>query len=359
MSVATSEDGMHDTGTTPNAAYRHSVRRRTLVLSACGVLVVLSWTVDVMTGPAMLSLRDVLAAIFSPSAVDPMHRTIVATFRLPTATFALVVGAALGMAGAEMQTILDNPLASPYTLGVSAAASFGAALAIVLGAGAIPISAGLAVPVGAFLFAMLCSAAVYAIARMKRGAADATILGGVALLFLFNSAVAFLQYVASEEELQAIVFWMFGSLQGATWGKVAVVAGAVLVCAPLLGAMAWRLTSLRMGDARARSLGVDVQRVRLQTLVLVSTLTAAAVCFAGAIGFIGLVAPHLARALVGEDQRFFMPLSALLGALLLSVASIGSKMVSPGAILPIGIATAFIGVPFFAAMVLTRRRAFW
>ena len=111
--------------------------------------------------------------------------------------------------------------------------------------------------------------------------------------------------------------------------------------------------------ARLRSLGVNVTRLRLQTLVLVSTLTAVAVCFAGSIGFIGLIAPHLARGLVGEDQRFYMPLSALLGALLLSLASIASKVAIPGAIFPIGIATAFMGVPFFAAIVLTRKRAYW
>ena len=114
-----------------------------------------------------------------------------------------------------------------------------------------------------------------------------------------------------------------------------------------------------MGDDRACSLGVDVQRLRLEVLILVSILTATAVCFVGAIGFIGLVAPHLARIMVGEDQRYFMPLSALTGALLLSVASIASKMLIPGAVFPIGIATAFMGVPFFAAMVLAKRRSYW
>jgi iron complex transport system permease protein len=339
--------------------YHRLIRRRsTFIWSGCGLLA-LSFLLDVMTGPAMLSVRDVFSAIFTPDAVRSITGTIVWTFRLPTALFALLVGASLGIAGAQMQTILDNPLASPYTLGVSAAAGFGAALAIILGCGAIPLAATLAVPASAFFFAMLCSMAVYGIAHVKKGAADAIILGGVALLFLFNSAVAFLQYVASEEELQAIVFWMFGSLQGATWPKLAVVSVVLFVCAPLLALKAWPLTALRMGDERARGLGINVRRLRLQTLVLVSTLTATAVCFAGSIGFIGLVAPHLARMMVGEDQRFFLPLSALTGAFLLSVASTASKAVIPGAIFPIGIATAFLGVPFFAVMVLSRKRAYW
>ena len=341
------------------SGYLRSVRKRWVVLVLLCGLTLLSWVVDVMTGPAMLSLQDVLAAVFEPESVRSASRTIVWTFRLPTALFALLVGASLGLAGAEMQTILGNPLASPYTLGVSAAAGFGAALAIILGCEAIALTATLAVPLSAFCFAMLCSMAVYGIAHVKRGSPEAIILGGVALLFLFNSAVAFLQYVASEEELQAIVFWMFGSLQGATWAKLAVVAAVLFLCAPLLALKAWSLTALRMGDERARSLGINVTRLRLQTLVLVSTLTATAVCFAGSIGFIGLIAPHLARSMVGEDQRFFMPLSALMGALLLSMASVGSKMAIPGAIFPIGIATAFMGVPFFAAVVLVRKRAYW
>lgn len=341
------------------AGYRHLSRRRLLLIAGMTVLLLLSCLVDVMTGPAMLTIRDVLGAVFDPSGATPLNRTVVWTFRLPIAIFALLVGSALGLAGAEMQTILDNPLASPYTLGISSAAGFGAALAIVLGCGAVPWVGFLAVPAGAFLFAMLSSLAIWGVGRMKRGATDPIILCGVALLFLFNSALTFLQYVASENQLQAIVFWMFGSLQGATWPKLGVLAFVLMLVLPVFATQAWKLTALRLGDERARSLGIHVQRIRLQTLILTSVLTATAVCFAGAIGFIGLVAPHLARIMVGEDQRFFMPLSALTGALLLSAASIASKLVIAGAIFPIGIATSAIGVPFFIVIVLGKKRTYW
>lgn len=341
------------------ADYQHQVRKRVLLLAGGVFLLGAAWIVDIMTGAAMLSWRDVLAVIIHPGSAESVHRTIIWTYRLPTATFALLVGASLGLAGAEMQTILGNPLASPYTLGVSAAAGFGAALAILLGCGSVAWGATLGISASAFVFAMLCSLAIYGIAKFKQGAMDAIVLGGVALLFLFHSAVAFLQYVASEEQLQAIVFWMFGSLQGATWPKLAIVTVVLSLCIPVLMSKTWALTALRLGDQRAQSLGVDVQRLRLQVLVVVSILTATAVCFAGSIGFIGLVAPHLARLLVGEDQRFFGPLSALMGALLLSVASIASKLIIPGAVFPIGIATTFIGVPFFACMVLLRKRSYW
>lgn len=346
-------------GSTASGVYRGLARRRLALLAVMACLLLGSLVVDVMTGPAGLTIREVVEAIVRPDDVDPANRTILWTFRMPVALFALVIGGSLGVAGAEMQTILNNPLASPYTLGVSAAASFGAALALVCGAGVVPLAATLVVPLSSFAFAVLCSLAVYAVARLKRGSAETIILSGVALLFLFNAGIGFLKYVASEDQLAAIVFWIFGSLQGATWPKLALVSAVLALAIPVFAARAWKLTALRLGDDRARSLGVDVRRLRLEVLVLVSVVTATAVCFVGAIGFIGLVAPHLSRIMVGEDQRFFMPLSALTGALLLSVASIASKLIIPGAIFPIGIATAFMGVPFFAAMVLARRRSYW
>lgn len=353
---------MTDDGESAGAAslgYRRLERRRLLILAGGACLLALSLLVDLMTGPAALGPREILAAVFSPDRATPADRTIVWEFRMTTAVMAAAVGAALGVAGAQMQTILNNPLASPYTLGVSSAAGFGAALAMVCGAGLAPLAGPLLVPASAFFFAALGSLAIYGIARRRPGSTEGIILGGVALLFLFNAGVAFLQFFAREEELAAIVFWLFGSLQGATWPKVGVVSSALGISVALLGARSWRLTALRLGDERARSMGIDVGRLRLETLMIVSALTATAVCFTGSIGFIGLVAPHIARGMVGEDQRFLMPLSAVLGALLLSVASVASKMLFPGAIFPIGVATAIFGVPFFGALIFLKRRADW
>jgi len=341
------------------AGYRRMGRRRLLFLACGACALCLALLVDLMTGPALLGPWEILTAVFSPERAAAADRIIVWEFRMTTALMAAVVGAALGVAGAQMQTILNNPLASPYTLGVSAAAGFGAALAMVCGAVLAPVAGPILVPGSAFAFAVLGSLAVYGIARWRPGSTEGIILGGVALLFLFNAGIAFLQYAAREDELAAIVFWLFGSLQGATWPKLGVVFAALVASVALLGARSWRLTALRLGDDRARSMGIDVGRLRLETLMIVSVLTATAVCFTGCIGFIGLVAPHIARGLTGEDQRFLMPLSALLGALLLSVASIGSKLALPGAIFPIGVATAFFGVPFFGAMIFLKRRNHW
>ena len=300
-----------------------------------------------------------MTALFGDPAADPMNRVIVRIIRLPVASMAIVVGAALGLAGAEMQTILDNPLASPYTLGISAAAGFGAGLALVLGVGVGPFAEHILVPINAFVFSLLTSLAIYGLAKIKNASSETIILSGIALLFLFNALNALLQYHASVEQLQAMVFWLFGSLLKATWTKVFISFVVFILIVPWVARDAWRLTALRLGDQKASSLGVNVEKLRLRIMIYVSLLTATAVCFVGTIGFIGLVAPHIARIVVGEDQRFFFPCSACGGALLLSAASVGSKLIVPGAIYPIGIITAFIGVPFFLSMILGKRKKHW
>jgi iron complex transport system permease protein len=339
--------------------YGEITGKKYLFLILLTLAIILSFVLDIMTGPASLPVGDVLGTIFARSSSSQQMQSIVWTFRLPVALMALVVGAALGVAGAEMQTIIDNPLASPYTLGVSAAAGFGAAVGIVLGVGIFPLGEMLLIPVNAFVCSFLCCMLLYFIARVRRASSETMILAGIALLFMFNALLALLEYLSTADQVQAIVFWLFGSLAKADWLKLGVTAAVLLIVMPLLAADAWKLTALRLGDDRARSLGIDVERLRMKTLVLISVLTATAVCFVGTIGFIGLVAPHIARMVVGEDQRFFMPGSALGGALLLSSASLVSKLVSPGAIFPVGIATSLLGIPFFLWLILTKRKGYW
>lgn len=339
------------------AAYRRRSLRRGGACALVALALGLAFLLDVATGPALLAPAEVIRVLAGGG--DPTAAAIVWSLRLPMASMAVVVGAALGVSGAVMQTILNNPLASCYTLGISAASGFGAALVIALGFGVPVAAADLAVPLSAFLFAALACGAVLAIGRSGGMTAETMVLAGIALLFLFQALQSLLQYLASPEVLQAIVFWLFGSLLKATWPKTAVVAAILAAALPLLLADAWRLTALRLGEERARGLGVDVARLRLRAFLVISVLTAAAVSFVGTIGFVGLVAPHLARMLVGEDQRYLMPLSGLCGAVLLAAASVASKTISPGAVFPIGIVTALFGVPFFLVLILQKRRAYW
>jgi len=285
-----------------------------------------------------------------------MLDAIVHNLRLPIALMAVVVGATLGISGAIMQTILNNPLASSYTLGISAGAGFGAALAILIG-GALPLPENWAIPLAAFAFAGVACTLVGSVGRMRGATPELLILAGIACLFLFQALLSLLQFLASPEALQQIVFWLFGSLLRSTMGKAAIVACVLAAAVPLLLKDAWRLTALKLGDERARALGVRVDGLRLRAFVVVSLLTGAAVAFVGTIGFIGLVAPLIARMLVGEDQRHMLPASAVFGALLLSLASVVSKLILPGTVFPIGIITALIGVPFFGWLVLTTGRA--
>jgi len=185
---------------------------------------------------------------------------------------------------------------------------------------------------------------------------ESLVLFGIALVFAFNALVALLQFVASQDSLQQLVFWTLGSLARASWEKLAILAAALLLCLPFSLRQSWALTALTLGEERARSFGIDVGRLRVLSLLRISLLSALAVSFVGTIGFIGLIAPHIARLLVGEDHRLFLPASVLSGGLILSMASIASKALMPGVLIPVGIVTALVGIPFFMAIVMRNRR---
>jgi iron complex transport system permease protein len=337
------------------AAYRHILRRRAGLIALLLAALFIALLADFTVGPAGLPWGELWQTLTAPAAADPTTRVIVWDIRLPSALMAALVGMALGMAGAEMQTILNNPLASPFTLGVSSAAAFGASLATVLQLGLPGIPAAWLVAGNAFLFAMLAALMLDAVTRWGGMNTSGVVLFGIAMLFTFNALVSLVQFMASAEALQNLVFWTMGSLSRSSWTTVGVLAAAYALALPLAMRQSWKLTALRLGEDRAASFGVDVRRVRVAALARVSLLSALAVAFVGTIGFIGLVAPHIARRLFGEDHRFFLPGSALVGAVILSLASIASKNLMPGVIVPVGIVTALVGIPFFASVVLRRQ----
>ncbi|MFK0386212.1 FecCD family ABC transporter permease [Agrobacterium sp. NPDC090273] len=345
--------------TTGRDQYRALAARRILILIGLVVALCLSLATDMALGPARYTLSEVVGAIFDPAAVTNQLRVVIWDIRMPIALMAVTVGASLSVAGAQMQTILSNPLASPFTLGISAAASFGAALALVGGIAIFPGAVEYMVPINAFLMAMLAAMFIHFASTMRGVTVETIVLLGIALVFTFNAALSLLEYLASEQALAAVVFWTMGSLTKATWSKVFVTGAILLVTVPMFMKNAWALTALRLGDDKAASMGVNVRRLRLQTMLTVSLLAAIPVSFVGTIGFVGLVGPHIARMVVGEDQRFFLPGSVICGALLLSVTSVVSKMLIPGAILPIGVITALVGVPFFFILIFSNRRRAW
>ena len=333
-------------------SYQTAMRHRSLVLSALGVALVLSILADCAVGPAGLSPATILRTVFAPSSVDEQTSLIVWQIRLPYALMAACVGGALGLAGAEMQTILANPLASPFTLGLSAAGAFGASLAIVLDWHMPHVPDMWLIAGSAFVCSALSEWILDMLIRLRHAGTGTVILCGVALVFSFQALVALMQFVANEDALQNLVFWTLGSLTRASWGTLGLLAGALAFIVPLSFRAAWPLTTLRMGEERAASLGVDVPRLRRAALLRISLLCALAVAFVGVIGFIGLVAPHIARRLVGEDHRFYLPASLLSGAFILSMAALVARQLVPGVVVPTGIVTALVGIPFFLIIVL-------
>lgn len=335
-------------------SYGRIRRRRVVTLLLLALGIACAFVADLMTGPSGIGLADTVRGLLGTSGDDTV-RIIVREVRLPSAVLALLSGAALGLAGAEMQTTLNNPLASPFTLGLSSWAVFGAALAIIAGVTIPGVPQDGVLPMSAFLFALLAVALLQLVARAHRGRIESLVLFGTALFFTGNAAVALMQFTAGEQALQQLVFWTMGSVGRATPQRLALVAGVVVLVAPFTFAAAWRMTALRLGEERAHAFGVDVERTRRWSLLRVALLSATAVAFTGTIPFIGLVGPHLARLLTGEDHRYFLPASALAGGLVMSAASVASKLIFPGVVLPIGIVTALVGVPFFVALLLTRR----
>jgi len=335
--------------------YRRILLRRFALGGVLLLCIVCSLLLDFTIGPSGLSVSTLWHTLVDASTADIGTRTIVWEIRLPFALMAIAVGMALGLAGAEMQTILNNPLASPFTLGVSSAASFGAALAIVLGLGIPGIADKWFVPANAFVFALLACFVLDGISRWTRVATSGVVLFGIALVFTFNALISILQFVASEDTLQGLVFWTMGSLARASWDKLAILTVALLIIIPLSLKNAWKLTALRLGEDRAVSFGINVRKLRLTTLLRISIISALTVAFVGPIGFIGLVAPHISRMIFGEDHRFYLPGSMLIGALVLSLASVLSKNIVPGVVVPVGIVTSLVGVPFFLSIIIRNR----
>ncbi|AJA47329.1 ABC-type Fe3+-siderophore transport system, permease component [Clostridium pasteurianum DSM 525 = ATCC 6013] len=336
--------------------YRLVIMRKVIALTILLLLVLSSFIIDLSTGPAMLNIFDVIASLTNPESLSKKVNIIVRVIRLPIAIMALLSGAGLAVAGMEMQTILNNSLASPYTLGISAAASFGASLSLIFGYAFLPKSmSNYATPIFAFAFSLISSFFIYTIGKIKKDRGT-IILAGIAISFMFTALNSILTYFVPDEILRGINNWSQGSILGASWQQDTIVFVVLVIVTPILFRESWKLTSLCMGENTATALGINVEKLRTKILILSSLITSIAVCFAGTIGFIGLVAPYIAKSLVGEEQRFFIPASMLTGAFMLSVSSVLSKVAIAGVQIPLGIITSIIGIPFLLILILREDR---
>lgn len=280
---------------------------------------------------------------------------IFSQIRLPRALAAFLAGAALGLSGTLMQGSLRNPLASPYTLGISQAAGFGAAFAIIVlhaynAESLLPPALGVAFC--AFATSLLCSLLIIWLGRFVQMRPGTLILLGVALGSLFNALTMFLQYFADDLDVAATLFWTFGDMGKADWNNIAVTAALLIPVLIVFWRRHWYLDALGLGDESAKSLGVPVERFRLTAMLLGSLLAAVAVAFFGIIGFVGLVAPHMIRLALGETHATLLPLSALGGGCLLMAADLAARLILLPVVIPVGILTAFLGVPLFVYLLI-------
>jgi len=356
MSETVFRNGARAPATDLADAYRTIFMRRLLWLSLLAAAVVVSLVLNIATGPSGMGVGDILTGLVAPDSLPQPLRVILWDVRLPFAMLAVVVGACLGLAGAEMQTVLNNPLASPSTLGVMHAATVGASIAIVLDLGALGVDENYVVPVCAFIGAMASIFVIQTLSRMFGATVDTVILFGIATLFALDAAISLIQFIANTDSLQQIVFWTMGSVSRATWEKVGIVSLVFFLCLPMSFRHMWQMTALRGGEDQARSFGVAVDRLRTLVLLRVSLLTAIAISFTGIISFVGLVGPHISRLAFGEDHRFYLPGAALAGAFILSGASLVAKSIVPGILIPDGIVTALIGIPLFLVLIVTQRQ---
>lgn len=333
--------------------YRKINRKRRLTSLFTLIAIVVALLLDLFIGSSGMSLVDILVALWQGPGVKSIESSIIWNIRLPMTLICLTVGASLGLAGTQMQTILANPLASPYTLGVSSAAGFGAAIAFISG---FPFQnmSWVNAPFMAFMMTLAGTMAIYFLGKVKGMRAQSMVLFGIVTHFFFQALLSLVQFRSTPEVAGQIVYWMFGSLLKATWTGVFTSGAIFLLCALLLSRYAWKLTALSAGEERAKSLGIDTDKVRLHVFLISSLLTAGAVAFVGTIGFIGLVAPHFARYFAGEDQRYLVPMASLFGVLLIAFASILAKLVIPGIIIPIGIVTSLVGVPFLVFLIIRK-----
>ncbi|MEV0042142.1 iron chelate uptake ABC transporter family permease subunit [Nocardia rhamnosiphila] len=318
----------------------------------------LSVLLAVTLGPAEISavnVRDILADHLGLAdiPVRPAKNAIVWEERLPRALVAAACGAGLGICGAIMQSLLRNPLADPFVLGISSGASTGAVIVGVLGIG----GAALGLSGGAFIGALVAFGLVLLLARLAGGSNDRVILAGVASTQLFSALTSFVIFAfADSDETRGVMFWLLGSLEGVRWDDVRLCAVVVLLGTAMCVYFAHALDAFAFGDDVAASLGISVGKIRLMLLVVTAVITATLVSVAGAIGFVGLVLPHAARFLLGPRHSRLIPATALLGAVFMVWVDAVSRVAFAPTPLPVGVGTALVGVPAFIVILSRRRR---
>ena len=340
-------------------SYKQYTRRKIGIAIILTLLVIVMSIMAIKAGSTKLSIHDVFSSFFGRGT--EVSSVVIWKIRLPRIIGAIIAGAGLSVAGCVMQNNLRNPLASPSTLGISSAAAFGANIAIVLlGAGnvcsttadAVIINNPYIVTISAFICSIIATLVIIALAKTKGFSPEAIVLAGVALGSLFTAGTTLIQYFADDVQVAAAVFWTFGDLGRVSWNEVVIMTIVIVVSFVYFMFRRWDYNALDSGEESAKSLGVNVEKVRLGGMIASSIITSVAVSFLGIIGFIGLISPQIVRRIIGADHRFLIPISALMGSLLLLFSYTIARTIIAPVILPVGDITLFLGAPLFLYLLL-------
>ena len=325
------------------AEYRRYIGWKVTLIIIVAVLLALMIVVAISMGAANIPISSVAKSLVGMT-VSKRFDIIIWNIRLPQVLSAIVAGAGLAVAGAVMQSILRNPLGSPFTLGISHAAAFGAAFSVmVLDSGIMTSALADTVNItnpyittgAAFIFSLTAAGVIVAVSRMRGATPEVMILTGVALGAMFTAGTMFLQFFADDVQLAAMVFWTFGDTARASWSELGIISVVTLISSIYFLANGWNYNAIDAGDETAKGLGVRVERVRMVGMLLASMLTAVIIAFLGIIGFVGLVVPHIARRLIGSDHRFLLPASILGGGLLLLISDTVARLILAPHVLPV------------------------
>ena len=364
--------------TSINNAYAKMQSQKIAVIVVTVILLILAMIFAAASGSVYIPPSDIIAVLLNSvvpgitdNAVNENTAMILFNLRLPRIFLAALAGVCLALAGAVMQALLRNPLVSPFTLGLSSAASFGAAFMIVLGPlvlGALYKSTvylfgytlsmnSVLMILSAFVFGWMSVSIIYMLAHSRGTSQSIIILSGVVIGYIFQAGLLAMQYISSDESLRDIVIWLMGGMWGASWQAVIILFPIALICFLLMEMRAWDLNTLSAGDDVAKNLGIDVAKFRIQGLLIVSFGASACLAFTGVIGFVGLMAPHICRMVIGNDNRYLIPCSALAGALILVVSDTLARIVLAPVELPVGIIMYLIGGVFFIYLIVKGRGA--
>ena len=343
--------------------YKNKRKNATVLLILIVAVIALAF-VCLFVGSSHMTVSECFDALAKKGSAAQVR--IIWNIRIPRVLAAIIAGAGLSVSGLIMQTNLNNPMASPSTLGVSNAAVFGANLSIIAFAGGFldtgnhlssyTIGANpYATSLMAFLFSTLSILLILGLCRLRAFQPGVVVLAGIAIGSVWTAATTILQFYATDVGLSAAVIWTFGDLGRATYRTDLIMAVVVLTGFLFFTVMSWQFNALLSGDAAAKSMGVAVDRLRFVSMLLASVITAVCVSFLGIIGFVGIICPHVTKKLLGQDHRVSIPASALTGSLLLLLADTASRSLGNGSALPVGAITSLLGAPFFLAIIFSRK----